>query len=472
MKRMKTPGGILVATNPAACASERRQPYPRVESEEAVRMDKAVRAPAAMNNLPLDWEEIQISDVTVRAKQRDPRRQPTMRFRYVDVSSVSNSSFRIVEATEIEGSAAPSRARKEICAGDVLFATVRPTLKRVALVPPELHGQIASTGFIVLRADPEKLNPRYLYNRLLTDAFIKRMRELERGASYPAVRDTDVLNEVVPVPPLAEQRKIAGVLGVVQRAMEQQERLIALTAELKKTLLHKLFTEGLRGEPQKQTDIGPIPESWDVMKLRDLCDLIVDCPHTTPKFRSEGIRVARNFNIRDGRFVTAPAFYTTEKEYQQRIKRAEPLPGDILFSREAPVGEACAIPDGMKLSLGQRTMLLRASERKLDAQFMVYCFYAPNVRPRMLASSSGLTVPHLNVRDVRDLSIPIPLLCDQQQIATAILTVDTKCEGHRKKHAALTALFRTLLHQLMTAQIRVHDLDLPELKWFTAKGVR
>ena len=262
---------------------------------------------------------------------------------------------------------------------------------------------------------------------------------------------------------LAEQRKIAGVLGLVQRAMEQQERLLRLTAELKKTLLHQLFTQGLRGEPQKQTEIGPVPESWEVMKLRDLCDLIVDCPHTTPKFQTEGIRVARNFNIRAGRFVTAPAFYTTKEEYQQRIERAEPLPGDILFSREAPVGEACAIPEGMKLSLGQRTMLLRASEGKLDAQFMVYCFYAPNVRPRMLASSSGLTVPHLNVADVRDLSLPIPPLCDQQQIATAILTVDTKGECHRKKHAALTALFRTLLHQLMTAQIRVNSLDLSEL---------
>ena len=68
-----------------------------------------------------------------------------------------------------------------------------------------------------------------------------------------------------------EQRKIAGVLGLVQRAIEQQERLIALTTELKKTLLHKLFTEGLRGEPQKQTEIGPVPESWEVVPLGFTC---------------------------------------------------------------------------------------------------------------------------------------------------------------------------------------------------------
>src|SRR3989338_2559139 len=73
----------------------------------------------------------------------------------------------------------------------------------------------------------------------------------------------------IPVPPLSEQRKIAGVLGVVQRAIEQQERLLQLTAELKKTLLHQLFTQGMRGEPQKQTEIGLLPESWEVVRLGD-----------------------------------------------------------------------------------------------------------------------------------------------------------------------------------------------------------
>lgn len=98
------------------------------------------RAPDAMNNLSSNWKQLPIRELVVRARQRDPRRQPTMSFRYVDVSSVSNTSFRIVEATEMEGSAAPSRARKEIRLDDVLFAIVRPTLKRIALVPSELDG--------------------------------------------------------------------------------------------------------------------------------------------------------------------------------------------------------------------------------------------------------------------------------------------------------------------------------------------
>ena len=87
------------------------------------------------------------------------------------------------------------------------------------------------------------------------------------------------------IPPLAEQRKIAGVLGLVQRAMEQQERLIPLTTELKKALLHQLFTQGLRSEPQKQTEIGPVPESWEVVPLGSLAKV---GNGSTPKRDNEG----------------------------------------------------------------------------------------------------------------------------------------------------------------------------------------
>ena len=110
---------------------------------------------------------------------------------------------------------------------------------------------------------------------------------------------TVVSNELdVPVPPLAEQRKIAAVLGLVQRAIEQQERLIALTTELKKALLHKLFTEGLRGEPQKQTEIGPVPESWEARSVRRYARVVWLCIDDARlrKGRSEAIRTSNVTN--------------------------------------------------------------------------------------------------------------------------------------------------------------------------------
>ena len=103
----------------------------------------------------------------------------------------------------------------------------------------------------------------------------------------------------IPVPPLPEQRKIAAVLGLVQRAIEQQERLIALTTELKKALLHKLFTEGLPGEPQKQTEIGPVPESWEVVAWGILATFLSGGLHQRTKCRSFGPARFRGFLAKD-----------------------------------------------------------------------------------------------------------------------------------------------------------------------------
>lgn len=148
-----------------------------------------------------------IGDLVVKAGQRDPRKTPNEEFQYVDVSSVSNLLFKITGAARTLGVDAPSRARKAIKAGDVLFATVRPTLKRIALVPECLDGEIASTGYCVLRTDPQKADPRFLYFHLLTDGFTERMGNLERGANYPAVRDSDVLSSPILLPPPSGTKK-------------------------------------------------------------------------------------------------------------------------------------------------------------------------------------------------------------------------------------------------------------------------
>jgi type I restriction enzyme S subunit len=107
-------------------------------------------------------------------------------------------------------------------------------------------------------------------------------------------------------------------------------------------------------------------------------------------------------------------------------------------------------------------MLLRPNSQFFDGEFMVYNFYSANVRGRMLATASGLTVPHLNVSGVRDLLVPVPSLHEQKQIAESLNAVAQKLQTHNRKHAAVSALFRTLLHELMTARLRVHDLVLKD----------
>ena len=416
------------------------------------------------NDTPDGWQTYRIGDVTQRTKQRNPAIAPERRFTYIDVSAVSNTSFRITEPVELLGADAPSRARKIVHTGDVLFATVRPTLKRVALVPERLHDQIASTGYIILRADSAKLDSRYLYFRLLTDDFITRMRELERGASYPAVRDTDVLNENIPIPPLPEQRKIAEVLGVVQRGIEQQERLLQLTAELKKTLLHQLFTQGLRGEPQKQTEIGPVPESWEVAKIGDVAKL--QSGGTPARDASEYWQGGTIPWVKTGEIDYCVIWGTGERitpagmansaaklfpegtllmaMYGQGVTRGRVA----ILGIEAATNQACAA-------------ITPRDEARVSSRFLYYFLEYQYENLRKLGH--GANQRNMNAALIRGFPVSFPTPVDQNKIISALSALDVKSAIHQRKHSAFSDLFRTLLHQLMTAQIRVHDLDLSVL---------
>ena len=266
------------------------------------------------------------------------------------------------------------------------------------------------------------------------------------------------------LPPLPEQRAIAHILQTIQEAKSARQRELTLERERKAALMDHLFSHGTKGEPRKQTEIGEIPESWELVELNKVCSKIVDCPHSTPKFLDSGVLCARNFNIRSGIYVREPASYTSEAEYLERIKRLIPQEGDVLFSREAPIGEACLIPPDTRLSLGQRMMLLRVNSLMLDAYFLVQSFYVTPLRTKMLSLGRGATAKHLNVRDVKQLEIPIPPLNEQQEISEILQACDTKIAALEQEAERLDELFHAMLHELMTGQrsaVPLIDAELP-----------
>jgi type I restriction enzyme S subunit len=195
--------------------------------------------------IPAHWRVVRLGEVVEKTKQIDPRKKPEWFFKYVDVSSVDNELLRITSYQNFAGKEAPSRARKQIDAGDVLFATVRPYLKRIAIVPPELDGHICSTAFCVLRAKNE-IDACYLFFAVAHEPFVQRVAEHQRGSSYPAVTDQDVLREVIPFPPLAAQREIARMLQAVDAKIAAEQARRAALEEVFKTLLHQLMTGKVR----------------------------------------------------------------------------------------------------------------------------------------------------------------------------------------------------------------------------------
>ena len=151
--------------------------------------------------------------------------------------------------------------------------------------------------------------------------------------------------------------------------------------------------------------------------LEDVCQ-IVDCPHTSPKWKKEGIPVIRNYNLVDGNIDTTMLSYVDEEEYKNRVKRIIPREGDILFSREAPIGNVGIIPKGFICCQGQRVVLLRPNQQIVCPQFLSYVLQGSVVRKQIeKIEAVGSTVSNFNISDLRKLQFELPSVEEQELIA-------------------------------------------------------
>jgi len=196
-----------------------------------------------IGEIPEDWEEVRIKDVVLDTEQNDPSKTPLQEIKYIDVSSISNEFLKIVECKSYFGKDAPSRARKILKENDLIFATVRPYLKRIALVTREYNGFYGSTAFCVLRSNLEKVLPYFLFYYVSTDNFVSKVSGYQTGSGYPAITDDHVKNELLSLPPLSEQKEIAGILQTIDQKIEIEKKKKGLYEELFKTLLNKIMKQ-------------------------------------------------------------------------------------------------------------------------------------------------------------------------------------------------------------------------------------
>lgn len=412
------------------------------------------------------WTSASLRSVTLPTALWNPSVEPRLRIRYVDVSAVCRENSSIAHPTVLPASQAPSRARKIIEAGDVLFATIRPGLKRVAKVPPALHGEIASTAFCVLRPDLRQVDPDYLFFIASSDSFAASVAELETGASYPAVREADVLSRAIPLPPLAEQRKIAATLNIMRRAITAHEKVIEIAADTKRGAMRELFAHGLRGEEQKHTEIGPIPKSWGMVLFSAIRESLQYGTSTRCSTESAAYPVLRIPNIEAGTINPADLKYCNLSADEARKYILQN--GDLLFIRTNGVVErlgSCAVYSGFPETALFASYLIRARLRKCaDPEFVAY-FYGSE---RGTALVAGRATPaadgryNLNTGAIDALPLPLPPSLGEQRSIVAILkALDSKILLHQRKRALLTKLSKSLLSKLLTGDVCLDDLNLP-----------
>ena len=167
--------------------------------------------------------------------------------------------------------------------------------------------------------------------------------------------------------------------------------------------------------------------------LNEVCELIVDCPHTTANDEGKGFPLVRTPNIGKGRLVYDGMHRVCEDVYNKRNARAIPQENDLIFAREATAGNVALIQKEEKVCLGQRTVLIRPNQEKVNPAFLTYFLLAPKQQYNLLSTANGATVAHVNLPTIRNLKIDLPELPTQHRIASILSRYDSLIENYQKQ---------------------------------------
>lgn len=282
------------------------------------------------------------------------------------------------------------------------------------------------------------------------------------GGTRAKLNQADLRVLPIAIPPLPEQRKIAAILSSVDEAIEKTEAIIEQTEKVKKGLMQQLLTKGIGHTKFKKTEIGEIPEEWEVRKLEEV---------TLPK---EGIRrgpfggaLKKEIFVNEGYAVYEQQhviynnmeefrYFIDEKKFLE-MKPFEVLPGDILISCSGTVGKVALVPENAKKGvINQALLRLRLENKLLSNLYAWYLFSSDFMQSKMTDMSHGSTLKNIvGMTELRKINIPIPPLDEQMEIVSILTSVDQKYQNERQKLSQLQTIKKGLMQVLLTGKVRV-----------------
>jgi type I restriction enzyme, S subunit len=389
--------------------------------------------------------------------QVDPQSQPEAT--YIGLEHIASGRFVPVAA----GRAAEVQSSKyAFRAGDILYGKLRPYLDKAVLANSD---GICTTELLVLRPK-EGVDPRFVVGVVHSSAFVEHAVSGTTGVQHPRTSWSHIRRFELPAFDDCEQRNIAALLWKVYDAIAAEEAAIAVGGDLKRAAMRTVFTRGLRGEPQKETEFGPLPEAWTETPL-DECATVQTGAAKGRKFPdAETVEVPymRVANVQDGHLDL-----TEMKEIRIRkseIERYRLLPGDVVLTEGGDfdkLGRGFIWQGELDLCVHQNHVFaVRPQRDRLLPEFFAYLAQSAYGKAYFLKVAHKTTnLACINSTKLKALPVPVPPTLDEQREIVAILeAIDRKNSLHQRKRAVLDELFKALLHKLMTGEIRIGALDL------------
>ena len=352
--------------------------------------------------------------------------------------------------------------------GSVLMAMYGATIGKLGILDISATTNQACCACIPY----EGIHNKYLFYYLMS------MRRsyigMAEGGAQPNISKEKIVNSLIPLPPLAEQKRIVAkieeLLPLIGRYAVAYEKLEQFNAKFPEDMKKSILQYAIQGklveqrpeegtgeelyqqiQAEKQHLIAEkkikkekplpeiaeneipfdIPESWKWVRLNNIAESIVDCPHSTPKYLDmETEYCTIDTNCIDGKGDITKWRYVDADTYTARIALLTPQKDDIVYTREGSICRAAILPEGPKVCLGQRVMLIR-SANGVFPQFIRRLLMSPMVIRKLTEQQKGIGAKHVNVSDVCNLILPLPPLAEQERIVAKLEEILPLCERLR-----------------------------------------
>lgn len=377
------------------------------------------------------WEIKKLGEVLLKTEAIDPTKKPNKEFIYLDVSSVNKETKEIENAAIMLGKDAPSRARKLVRTNDVIFATVRPTHSRVALIPEEYNEQVCSTGYFVLRGKDFIFNP-YLFYFLLTYEFNQQMEKLQKGASYPAVTDAEVKSIFLRYPKsLPEQKRIVAMLdesfAAMAKAKANAEQNLKNAKELFESYLQRVFEN----------------RNWATKTIEEVCDEIY----------AGGDAPKNNFSLEENEKYKIPIYANAVKDkglYGYTDIARVTKPSITISARGSGTGHTEIRFD--KYLPIVRLIVIVPNLSLINLEFLKHSIDNLNIL------RSGSAIPQLTVPMIKEYNLPLPTLEEQNVIVQKLKILQNQKQKleiiYQKKIDDLEELKKSILQKAFNGELK------------------
>lgn len=344
-------------------------------------------------------------------------------------------------------------------AGDVLYGRLRPYLDKAVLAD---DSGICTTELLVLRPK-EGVDPRFVAGVVHAPRFVEHAIAGTTGVQHPRTSWNHIRDYELPAFGSDEQAKIANLLWEVHDATTANEAVVKAATDLKRSAMRVLFTRGLGGEAQRDTEFGPVPQSWN-SEVLDACAFVQTGATKGRRFADSAtieVPYLRVANVQDGHLDLREV--KTIRIRVSEVDRYRLKAGDVVLTEGGDfdkLGRGFIWRGEIDLCVHQNHVFaVRPYPDRLKSEFLAYLAQSAYGKAYFLKVAHKTTnLASINSTKLKAFPLVLPLLDEQDEIVGILQAIDRKIDLHNRKRAVLDELFKTLLHKLMTGEIQISQL--------------